>query len=194
MMRRIAVVLICTGFWTSNASAATCDAVGDIVGGFAGAATGYGFFQNIGAASNWVSAGLYGAGIAAASLGGNAAGEAVCNNFRNIVYTIAEINCIAGEYICDYVSEVAYSIGRDFQICPSCTADEVFSAFLMEDSARAELLRWIQRQRNWQIGYTTALPRNHIGPLSPIVLNSYFAGQQSALSRMRSRVMFRIEN
>ncbi|HEX9878299.1 MAG TPA: hypothetical protein VGC50_16800 [Gammaproteobacteria bacterium] len=188
-MQRIAVLFLCAGFWTSSVSAETCDTVGDIVGGFAAGATSYALINNVGATTNWVSAGLYGAGITVATLGGNAAGEAACENFRDIIYTIADIHCIAGEYICDFVSDLSWSIAGDFMICPSCRPDEIFSAFLMEDVARAEHLRRIQQSRRWRLGVSMSTPRDHLGQLRPSVLNSYFVGQQTALSLMRTRTM-----
>ena len=180
-MQRIAVLLLCGTYWCSNASAQGCDEVGDVVGGFAGAATGYGMIAQLGAASSWVSAGLYGAGIAVASLAGNFVAETLCADFRGLAEDIAAVYCIAGEYVCDFVDDVSLSLLRDFQICSKCTPDEVFGAFLMIDTLREDYLRRIQRGRGGELSALSVLPRNHIGPLPVSVLDSYFVGQQAGL-------------
>ena len=138
-MQRIAALVLCGALWVSNASAQGCDEVGDVVGGFAGAATGYGLIVHLGAASNWITAGLYGAGMAVAALAGNYVGETVCEDYETIAETTAAIYCTAGEYVCDFVDDVVLSLLRDFQICPSCRPDEIFGAFLMIDTLREDI-------------------------------------------------------
>lgn len=184
-MQRIASVVLCGMLWASNASAQGCDEVGDIVGGFAGAATGYGLIVQLGAASNWISAGLYGAGVAVASLAGNFVGESVCEDFESIAETTAAIYCMAGEYVCDFVDEVTLSLLRDFALCPNCRPDEIFGAFLMIDPVREEYLRRIQRTRG-QSPFLSVLPRDHIVSTVPAsVLTSYFVGQQAGFQQSR---------
>ncbi len=184
-MQRIAALVLCGMLGTTNASAQGCDEVGDIVGGFAGAATGYGLLVQLGAASNWISAGLYGAGMAVASIAGNFVGETVCEDYETIAETTAAIYCMAGEYVCDFVDEVTLSLLRDFAVCPNCRPDEVFGAFFMIDPLREEYLRRIQRTRGQSPGISV-LPRDHIvAPVSPSVLNSYFVGQQAGFQQRR---------
>ena len=184
-MQRTAILALCGALWVSNASAQGCDEVGDVVGGFAGAATGYGLITQLGVASNWISAGLYGAGVAVATLTGNFAGETVCSDYREIAERIASIYCIAGEYVCDFVDEVSLSLLRDFQICPSCRPDEIFGVFLLRDDIREDWLRTVERGRGG-LPELDVLPRNHVGPLSPTVMDSYFLGQQTGFQRNRS--------
>ncbi len=185
-MQRIAALVLCGALWVSNASAQGCDEVGDVVGGFAGAATGYGLIVHLGAASNWITAGLYGAGMAVAALAGNYVGETVCEDYETIAETTAAIYCTAGEYVCDFVDDVVLSLLRDFQICPSCRPDEIFGAFLMIDTLREDHLRRIQRGRGGVFPAYDVLPRDHVGPLPASVLNSYYAGIQAGFQQKRN--------
>jgi len=184
-MQRIAALVLCGMLGFSNVSAQGCDEVGDVVGGFAGAATGYGLLVHLGAASNWISAGLYGAGMAVATLAGNFAGETVCEDYEIIAETTAAIYCMAGEYVCDFVDEVTLSLLRDFAICPNCLPDEIFGAFFMIDTLREDHLRRIQRSRGQSPGLGV-LPRDHVvAPVSASALNSYFVGQQAGFRQRR---------
>jgi len=185
-MQRTAVFVLCAALWTSNASALGCDEIGDVVGGFAGAATGYGLVQSLGSAGSWISAGLYGAGMVVSTLAGNGAAEMVCENFRAILETTALIYCAAGEYMCDFVDDVTRSLVRDFQLCPRCSPDEIFGAFLMDDLSREEYFR--RRQTGWASPYLAlgTLRRDHVGPLSSSVLNSYFIGMQAGFKQNQS--------
>lgn len=192
-MQRIAVLLLCGGLWTTQASAQSCEQVGAVIGGFAGGATGYGLVTTLGVASNWVAAGLYGAGITVASLVGRSAGESGCSGFAANLRWFGEVSCRYSEfnYACEDVQDVAQSLFGDFAICPSCTYDEVFGAFLLEDSARENFLRNIQygRTGGWAT-MTNVIPRNHVGTFSGSVLNSYFVGLQAGFNSMRTRSMY----
>lgn len=184
-MQRIAALVLCGMLGTSSVSAQGCDEVGDVVAGFAGAATGYGLLMQLGAASNWISAGLYGAGMAVATLTGNWVGETVCEDFESIIETTAAIYCVAGEYVCDFVDEVTLSLLRDFAICPNCLPDEIFGAFFMIDTLREDHLRRIQRSRGQSPGLGV-LSRDHVvAPVSASVLDSYFVGQQAGFRQNR---------
>ena len=184
-MQRIAALVLCGMLGISNVSAQGCDEVGDIVGGFAGAATGYGLLMQLGAATNWISAGLYGAGMVVATLTGNLVGETVCEDYETILETTAAIYCMAGEYVCDFVDEVTLSLLRDFAICPNCLPDEIFGAFFMIDTLREDHLRRIQRSRGQSPGLGI-LRRDHVmAPVSASVLDSYFVGQQAGFQQNR---------
>lgn len=192
-MQRIAVLLLCTGLWAAETNAQSCEAVGTVVGGFVGGATGYGLVATLGAASNWVAAGLYGAGIAVGSQVGRSAGESGCDHFAENFKRIGEMYCrYSGFYYdCDPVQSVAESLYADFVICPSCSWDEVFGAFLMEDSVRENFLRQMQIGK---MGHLSAvvdvIPRNHIGALSPAILNSYFVGLQAGFSTLTTTTRY----
>lgn len=192
-MQRIAVLLLCAGMWTAQASAQSCEQVGAVVGGFAGGATGYGLVTSLGVASNWVAAGLYGAGITVASMAGRAAAVSGCDNLAAGIRWYGEMSCrYSGfNYDCGDVQTVARSLYADFVMCPSCTFDEVFGAFLLEDSARGNFLRDMQYRRtgNWSL-LTTVVPRNHVGTFSNSVLNSYFVGVQAGFRLMRTTSMY----
>jgi hypothetical protein len=141
--------------------------------------------QGLGTPTNWVSAGLYGAGITVVTVGGHGAGQAACENFSDVIHAIAAIYCTAGEYICNDVDAMTRSLLRDFQICASCRVDDVFGAFLMIDEQREEYLRRLQATKT--LSATTALrvlPRSHI-PLSSNVLESYYVGQQAGYTMLR---------
>jgi len=183
-MQRTAILILCAGVWTSNASAAPCELIGDVVGGFSGGATSYGIIRNLGKAPNWVSAGLYGAGVTFAVAGGRAAGQAACENFSELIHDIAAIYCIAGEYLCEDIEDVTKSLLRDFQICSSCSVGDVLGAFLVADSMREYYLQQLQRRySNFSVDVRLrALPRDHIGPLNSAVLDYFYAGQQAGFS------------
>lgn len=176
-MQRIAALLVVGAFLAGNDSRAdTCETIGDIVGGFAGGAAGYGLLQNLGVASNWVSAGLYGAGIAVATTVGDDVAEEICENFEEVLEVTAAIYCTAGEYICDYIDRATRSVLRDFQLCPRCHPDQIFGAYFMDDYAREEYLRRIQGGGGYAGG---VLPRDQLGRLEPSIVNAYFAGLQA---------------
>ena len=192
-MQRIAVLLLCGGIWTSQATAQSCEQVGAVVGGFAGGATGYGLVRTLGAASSWVGAGLYGAGITVASMVGRSAAESGCDRFAENFRTIGEMYCqYSGfNYDCGAVQTVARSLYADFAMCPSCTWDEVFGAFLLDDVSRQDYLRDMQSRRTGRLSLVTnVIPRNHIGSLNGSVLNSYFIGLQAGFARMRTTSMY----
>ena len=67
-MQRIALLMLCSMVLADYAKADACENVAGVVSGFAGGATGYGLIRTLGPATSWVTAGLYGAGIAAASI------------------------------------------------------------------------------------------------------------------------------
>jgi hypothetical protein len=177
-MQRIAMLLICAALWNPQAAkATTCETVGDLVGGFVGGASSYGLIQAIGSAGSWVSAGLYGAGVAAAATVGDDAAEAVCENFRQILETTAQVYCMAGEYICESVATARTSLVRDFQICPTCWPDEIFGAYLMDDLSRERYLREMQWRRAGSLGNEVyVLPRDQLGEFSSSLVDAYFAG------------------
>lgn len=191
-MQRIAVLLLCGGLWTGLARADTCDNVGTVVGGFAGGATGYGLVTTLGAAGTWVSAGLYGAGIAVASLAGSSVGEIGCNALVENFERIGELYCAGSgyNYDCSTVTEVARSLATDLLICPACTWDEVFGAFLLDDASRQQYLRYMQyRKRGYLAATTNVVGRNHIGSFGASVLNSYFMGLQAGFTAVETTTM-----
>lgn len=193
-MQRIAVLLLCGGLWATQATADTCTNVGSVVGGFAGGATGYGLITTLGVASNWVAAGLYGAGITVAGLGGKAVGEAGCDSFAANFRRIGEMYCAYSgfNYDCGIVADVTMSLAADFLICPACTYDEVLGAFLLEDGVRGGFLRDMQYRRRGYLATTTSiLPRNHLGALNASVMNSYFSGLQAGFTMLRTTAMYR---
>jgi len=186
-MQRIALLLLCTGLGSSSAQADFCERVGQVIAGFAGGATGYGLVRNLGSATNWVSAGLYGAGITVVGIGGQTAGREICENFDDLLNDIMAIYCIAGEYVCDDVIRMAASLYTDFTICAACSSDQIFSAFLLEDSARQDYLRRMQRRiTGIRASSRPVSPRSHLGLLNAFVLNSYFLGQQAGYDLLRS--------
>ena len=95
-MQRIALLLLCTGLGSSSAQADFCERVGQVIAGFAGGATGYGLVRNLGSATNWVSAGLYGAGITVVGIGGQTAGQEICENFDDLLNDIMAISGCPG--------------------------------------------------------------------------------------------------
>ncbi len=187
-MQRIAVMLLVAGLWSTNAAAGPCEEVGRVVGGFAGGATGYGLVTTLGVASNWVTAGLYGAGIAVGSRAGGKLGEIGCDRFADNWRSIGETYCqYSGfNYDCKGVNEMAASLYADFVVCPACTYGEVFGAFLLDDPSRQRWLRDIQYARK---GYYSASaqvhPRPYIGSLSSSTANSFFIGVQAGLAMLR---------
>lgn len=191
-MQRIAVLLLCGGLWSCIARADTCDNVAAVAAGFAGGATGYGLVTTLGAASTWVGAGLYGAGIAVAGVAGRSAGEIGCNTFVENFERIGELYCIGSgfDYDCRTVTDVARSLAGDFLICPACTWDEVISAFLLDDESRQSFLRNMQyRKRGYLATTVNVLPRNQIGSLGTSVLDSYFTGLQAGFTAVETTSM-----
>lgn len=196
-MQRIAVLFFCAGIWTTNAAADPCDKVGAVVGGFAGGAAGWGIAAVAGPATGWVSAGLYGAGITVAGLTGGAVGAVGCNRFAENFKNIGEMYCkYSGFNIdCEPMKDVTESLYADFLLCPSCSWDEIFGAFLMADDSRQD---WLRRMQYGKMGFysatTQVIPRNHIGTLGGSVLNSYFQGLQAGFAAQRSMVMYVMPN
>jgi len=196
-MQRIAVLLLCTGLWTAQAAADSCDKVGVVVGGFAGGVAGWGVAAVAGPATGWVSAGLYGAGITVAGLSGQAVGEVGCNRFVENFNKIGETYCMYSEFNfdCSTLNDVTASLYADFVSCPSCTWDEVFGAFFMDDESRRN---WLSRMQYGKTGFypmnTQVIPRNHIGPVSSSVSNSYFLGLRAGFSALRSTSMYMMRN
>lgn len=187
-MQRIAVLFLVAGLWTTNAVAGPCEEVGRVVGGFAGGATGYGLVTTLGIASNWVTAGLYGAGIAVGSRAGGSVGEVGCDYFADNWRSIGETYCQYSRYNldCTGVNNMAASLYADFVVCPSCTYDEVFSAFLLDDSSRQRWLRDIQYARTgYSLAAAQVYPRSHIGGLSSWTANAYFFGVEAGLATLR---------
>ena len=187
-MQRIAVLLLIAGFWTTNAAAGPCEEVGRVLGGFAGGATGYGLVSTLGVASNWVTAGLYGAGIAVGSRAGGALGEVGCDHFADNWRSIGETYCrYSGfNYDCRGVNDMAASLYADFVVCPTCTYGEVFSAFLLDDESRQRWLRNIQYARTGYFSPAAQVhPRGNVGGLSSSTANSYFVGVQAGLAMLR---------
>ena len=163
-MQRIAVLLLCAGMWTAQAAADPCDKVGAVVGGFAGGAAGWGVAAAIGPATGWVSAGLYGAGITVAGLSGQAVGVVGCNSFVENFERIGEMQCMYSEFNfdCRTLNDVTASLYADFVLCPSCTWDEVFGAFFMDDESRQNWLRRMQYGKTGSFSFATqVIPRNH---------------------------------
>ena len=187
-MQRIAVLLLIAGLWTSKAAAGPCEEVGRVLGGFAGGATGYGLVSTLGVASNWVTAGLYGAGIAVGSRVGGTVGEVGCDRFADNWRTIGEMYCQYSGYNldCRGVNQMAASLYADFVVCPACTWGEVFGAFLLDDESRQRWLRNIQYARKGYYSTSAQVyPRSHIGGLSSSTANSYFFGVQAGLAMLR---------
>lgn len=196
-MQRTAVLLLCGGLWSASAQADPCDKVGRVVGGFAGGATGYGLVASLGIASNWVTAGLYGAGITVGSMVGSEAGEIGCDHFAANWQAIGETYCEYStfNYDCTAVQTVAESLYADFAVCPSCSWGEIFGAFLLDDQSRQDWLRRIQNARGGNyLSTVRVLPRDHISGLSGASLNSYFSGVQAGLSLLRSTSMYVIRD
>lgn len=192
-MQRIAVLLLCTGMWSAQAAADPCEAVGNVVGGFAGGVVGWGVATVAGPPTGWVSAGLYGAGITVASLSARAAGEVGCNNFSENFKRIGDMYCMYSQYNydCTMVNDVAASLYADFVLCPSCTWDEVFGAYFLDDESRQNWLRGMQYGKTGFYSMTTqVIPRDYIGTVSSSVSNSYFLGLQAGFAVLRSRSMY----
>ena len=185
-MQRIAALILCAAFWGPNASAGTCTTIGNIVGGFAGGATGYGLVRNLGMATNWVSAGLFGAGIAVGAMGGAAFGKGACEHIHAIMKVTMEIYCAAGEYLCETIDEVVQSLTRDFQVCSGCTPDEIIGAFLMEDSAREQHLMDMQSRRGLQASSVGVLPRNNLFTANAMAIDSYYVGMHAGFRQQRA--------
>lgn len=187
-MQRIAALLLTAGLWSTNAAAGPCEEVGTVLGGFAGGATGYGLVTTLGVASNWVTAGLYGAGIAVGARAGGKLGEVGCDRFADNWRSIGEMYCqYSGfNYDCKGVNEMTASLYADFVVCPSCSYGEVFGAFLLEDGARQE---WLQRIQYKRKGYFSpaaqVYPRNHITGLRSSAVDAYFGGVQAGLATLR---------
>lgn len=195
-MQRIAVLLLCTGLWSGHAAAGPCEQLGTAISGFVGGATGYGVVRQFGVANTWVAAGLYGAGIALAATNGGAWVQSGCSSAADFLDWYGEMQCKYSGFYVDYcwepVNDVAKSIATDFLICPACTYDEVFGAFLLEDGARGEYLRMMQYDRWGRFAVETqVLPRNHIGALDASVVNSYFIGLQAGFQLLNTKTIYR---
>lgn len=138
----------------------------------------------IGPATNWVAAGLYGAGMAAGALGTNELIQRSCDRIRAIMEATAEISCFAGEYLCESVEDVARSLVRDFEICTECTVDEVMTSFPMEDFARLQHLTRMQLLRNGPYRGLRTIERNDIlgRQSADRLISSYYSGIQASYS------------
>lgn len=180
-MQRIAALVLCAALWGPNASAQTCTTIAAIISGFTGGATGYGMTRYIGPASNWVSAGLYGAGMAASALGANELARGACEHMEAIMKATAEIYCFSGEYLCESIEDVARSMARDFEICSECTVDEVIGSFPMADRDRERHLVEMQTRRGGPPISVRVIARSHVvgSEGSNQWLDSYFAGLQA---------------
>ena len=186
-MQRIAALVLCAALWSSNASAQGCTTIADIVGGFAGGASGYGLIRNVGPITNWISAGLYGAGMAVGALGGRRAATGVCEHIEAVMKVTAEIYCFSGEFLCESLEDIARSMTRDFQLCSECTPDEVMDAFPMEDSAREQHLIDMQNRRGSPATGLPIIPRDiYLGGADPSIGDSYYAGLQASFRLQRA--------
>ncbi len=186
-MQRIAALVLCAALWSSNASAQGCSTIADVVGGFTGGASGYGLMRNIGPVTNWLSAGLYGAGIAVGALGGRRFATGVCEHIEAVMKMTAEIYCFSGEYLCESLEDIARSMTRDFQLCSECTPDEVMDAFPMEDSAREQHLIDMQIRRGAPATGLPVIPRNYyLSGADPDIGDSYYAGLQASFRLQRA--------
>ena len=186
-MQRIAALVLCAALWSSNASAQGCTTIADIVGGFTGGASGYGLVRNIGPVTNWLTAGLYGAGMAVGVLGGRQFVIGTCEHIEAVMKITAEIYCFSGEYLCESLEDIARSMTRDFQLCSECTPDEVMDAFPMEDNAREEHLNDLQLRRGSPTSGLPILPRNnYLSGADPDIGDSYYAGMQASFRLQRA--------
>jgi hypothetical protein len=140
----------------------------------------------VGPATNWVSAGLYGAGMAVGALGGAQLATNVCENIEAIMKVTAEIYCFSGEFMCESLQDVARSMARDFQLCSECTPDEVIGAFPMRDAEREQHLIDMQNRRGATAPNLDILPRDNIVTVEPSIVNSYYAGLQAAFRLQRN--------
>jgi hypothetical protein len=175
------------------AHADSCENVAGVVSGFAGGATGYGLVKTLGPATSWVGAGLYGAGIAAASMTTRAGVLTNCDAFFEKLSQLGEIYCEYSTYYydCRPVQEMTRSIAADFSICPGCTFDEIMGGFFLVDDAREDYLRRIQRSRWGRLAtMTQVVRRDHLGIFDASVVNSYYQGLQAGFSLLNSRVMY----
>lgn len=184
-MQRIAALVLCAALWGSSASAQTCATIGNIVGGFAGGASGYGMVRYAGPAASWVAAGLYGAGMTVGGLGAARAFRDVCESIEAIMKVTAEIYCFAGEFMCESIQDVARSMARDFQLCSECTPDEVIGAFPLRDAEREQHLSDMQNRRGAQSSGLAVLPRDTLISVEPSTVDYYHAGLQAAFRLQR---------
>ena len=192
-MQRIALLMLCSTVFANYAKADACENVAGVVSGFAGGATGYGLIRTLGPATSWVTAGLYGAGIAAASIATRSNVLTNCDGFFANLERIGEIYCQYStyDYDCRPVEQVTRSIAADFAICPGCTFDEVLGGFFLVDEVRQEYLRGIQRSRWGRLAArTSVVRRDHIATFSSSVVNSYFVGLQAGFSRLATRTLY----
>ena len=192
-MQRIAVLVLCSLACANYAKADGCENVAGVVSGFAGGATGYGLIRTLGPATSWVGAGLYGAGIAAASMASRSAVLANCDEFFENLSRIGEVYCTYSTYYydCSPVQQMTRSIAADFAICPGCTFDEVMGAFFLVDDVRQEYLRQMQ-QRRWGrfAAMTDVVRRDHIATFDSSIVSSYFLGLQAGFARMSTRTIY----
>lgn len=192
-MQRIAVLLLCSMAGANYAQADSCENVAGVVSGFAGGATGYGLVKTLGPATSWVGAGLYGAGIAAASMATRAGVLTNCDAFFTKLSQIGEIYCEYStyEYDCRPLEEMTRSIAADFSVCPGCTFDEIMGAFFLVDEARQDYLRKIQLNRWGQLAaMTRVVRRDHLGTFDTSIVNSYYQGLQAGFALLDTRVMY----
>jgi hypothetical protein len=193
MMQRIAVLLLCSLAGSNYAQADACENVAGVVSGFAGGATGYGLIRTLGPASSWVGAGLYGAGIAAASIATRSTVLTNCDGFFQSLYRIGEIYCEYStyDYDCRPVSQMTRSIAADFAMCPGCTFDEVMGAFFLVDDVRESYLRGMQQSRWGRLASRArVIRRDHLGRFDASVVNSYYQGLQAGFALLNSRVIY----
>lgn len=192
-MQRIAVLLFCGLAGVNYAHADSCENVAGVVSGFAGGATGYGLIRTLGPASSWVGAGLYGAGIAAASIATRSTVMTNCDAFFASLSRIGEIYCEYStyDYDCRPVSEMTRSIAADFSLCPGCTFDEVIGAFFLADDIRESYLRRVQQSRWGRLAsLTRVVRRDHLGSFDSSIVDSYYQGLQAGFSLLDSRVIY----
>ena len=185
-MQRIAALALCATLWGPNVYAEGCTTISEVVAGFTGGATGYGMVRTFGMASNWVSAGLFGAGMAVGALSGHRLAVGACDKVHAVMKVTAEIYCAAGEFLCESIEDVARSLTRDFQLCPECSTDEVIGSFLMEDSEREQHLTNIQAARGVPTVSLRAIARNGLFDTHSSALNSYYSGMQASFRQQRA--------
>ena len=186
-MQRIAVLLLWGSFGVNVAEAGPCDAAANVVGGFVGGATGFTLSQALGPATGWLSAGLYGAGVAAAAYATRSGIVINCDSIISLMRRFGELQCLGSEfdYDCGEIRDMSLSLAGDMAICPLCTYDEVFGMFPLPDLTRQHFLQAIQLSRAGTLARVTqVIPRDRIVRGNSVSANAYFVGLSAGLSRM----------
>lgn len=164
--------------WAIEVPRGTCQVLAGALG--AGGAAAVLHFTPAGRAAAFVTnAGVFLGGAAGMSLGGLS-----CDGLGQALERWSHAMCMADQACADAVGRnqvlrFMRSVGRDMQVCPSCSIDELLGSALMVDDQRLRHLREKECNRN---GYACfngvgVLPKNgYWSGLSSVPMDRFWAG------------------